>query len=95
MEEGAGLMNHGLDHPPQPLEHVGEKPGRFVDRVDDCVAHLHGHRRIVRCNGLSHTVEDFLDSPQADGQGAQLLEIPPQHPSAVPIITLINTFYFR
>jgi hypothetical protein len=44
---------------------------------------------------LSHTVEDFLDSPQADGQGAQLLEIPPQHPSAVPIITLINTFYFR
>ena len=75
-------------HPPQPLEHVGEKPGRFVDRVDDCVAHLRGQRRLVRCHGVSHTVEDFGDNPHADGQGAQLLDTPLQHPSAVPRITL-------
>jgi len=82
------VTNRVRDQPPQPLEHVGEKPGRFVDRVDDCVAHLRGQRRLVRCHGVSHTVEDFVESPHADGQGAQLLDIPPQHPSAVPRITL-------
>jgi hypothetical protein len=81
-------MNHGTDHPPQPLEPEGEKPGRFVARVDDCVAHLRSHCRIGQCHGVSHTVADFLDGPQANGQGAQLLDTPLQHPSAVPRITL-------
>jgi hypothetical protein len=88
MAERPGPLKHGTDRHPQLLEHVGEKPGRFVDIVDDCVAHLRDHRRLVRCNGLSHRVEDFVESPQADGQGAQLLEIPPQHPSAGPRTTL-------
>jgi hypothetical protein len=61
MAERPGPLNDSADHRPQPLEHVGEKPGRFVDIVVYCVAHLRGHRRLVRCHGLSHTVEAFLD----------------------------------
>ena len=50
-------MQHGqrrgvTDHHPQPLERVREKPGRFIDRVDHCVTHLRGNRRVVWLNGL-------------------------------------------
>ena len=45
-------MNHVqrrclTDHYPQPLEPVRQKPRRFINVVDRCVAHLRGNRPVA------------------------------------------------
>src|SRR5215510_8105437 len=61
--EGRGVT----DHHPQPLERMGEKPGRFIDVVDWGVPCLPRDREVGGLDWLGDAVQDFLDAPQADG----------------------------
>ncbi len=69
---GSAGMNHVercrvTHHHPQPLEGMRQKPGRLINVVDQRAARLRGNRRVVRLDGLGHTVEDLLNCSQADG----------------------------
>ena len=71
----------GAHHHPQPLEGVGEEPGRWIDIVHQSMPCRRSHGAVVRRDGLCHPIEPLLDGPQADGplehRGTQALHHAP------------------
>src|SRR4029453_698926 len=93
---GATRMDHIesdplTGHHPEPLQGMETNPGGFINIVDWGLPRLPRNHRIVWVDGLGHPVQNFLNSPQTDGdpehRGAKALDHAPAiavRPSQLP-----------